>query len=112
MGALATLEGCTDAPDRYLSFWNLMAYDFAGSWDSVAGHQANLRGGAISVERAVDFYRSRGVAADKLVVGMPLYGRSFANTDGIGRPFQGVGQGCAVLSRRVLSLQIVGGRRL
>lgn len=86
--------------DRYLDFWNLMAYDFAGSWDSVAGHQANLfpsssRPAATpySVTGSVDGYISGGIAPDKIVVGMPLYGRSFENTDGPGMPFSGIGEG-------------------
>lgn len=86
--------------DRHLSFWNLMSYDFEGSWSTATGHQANLRGGPNSVERAVGFYRGRGVRADKLVIGIPLYGRSFANTSGIGQPFQGVGQGCVSVPDR------------
>lgn len=82
--------------DPYLTFWNLMTYDMAGSWDSVAGHQAPLYGPSASspsVHAAVDLYRRAGVAPHKLVMGMPLYGRAFENTDGPGQPFQGVGQG-------------------
>ena len=87
--------------DRYLDFWNLMAYDYAGSWDSVAGHQANLypcqeHGGRctpFSTAQAVDYYVSRGVAPGKIVMGMPLYGRAFENTDGPGCSFSGVGEG-------------------
>jgi len=79
--------------DRYLDFWNLMAYDYAGSWDSVAGHQANIRGGPISGAEAVKFYHGKGVPRHKLILGIPLYGRSFMNTEGPGKPFSGVGPG-------------------
>merc|ERR1711939_491183 len=82
--------------DRYLSFWNLMAYDYSGSWDPVAGHQANLFDvgkAQFSTDKALRFYSGQGVSRDKLVMGIPLYGRSFTNTDGPGCPYQGLGQG-------------------
>ncbi|WVR09441.1 hypothetical protein IAU60_006508 [Kwoniella sp. DSM 27419] len=82
--------------DESLDFWNVMAYDFAGSWDSVSGHQANLYADnphASSVDKAVRFYSHQGVHPSKLVIGMPVYGRAFTNTDGIGAPYQGVGEG-------------------
>ncbi|KAF9030135.1 glycoside hydrolase family 18 protein [Hymenopellis radicata] len=79
--------------DAFLDFWNLMAYDFSGSWDSIANHQANLFGPPISASQAVGFYVSAGVNPAKLILGIPLYGRSFTNTQGPGSPFNGIGQG-------------------
>ncbi len=65
----------------------------AGSWDSIANHQANLYGAPLSGSAAVNFYTSNGVPCDKIVLGIPLYGRSFLNTKGPGHPYYGLGQG-------------------
>ncbi|KAF9012319.1 glycoside hydrolase family 18 protein [Cyathus striatus] len=79
--------------DESLDFWNMMAYDFSGSWDSISNHQANLFGGPISASEAVYYYISKGVARSKIVLGIPLYGRSFLNTQGPGSSFSGIGPG-------------------
>ena len=77
-----------------------MAYDYSGSWDQIAGNDANLFASnsessstPFNGDQAVQHYKSSGVDPRKIILGMPLYGRAFTNTRGLGQSFYGVGGG-------------------
>ncbi|TFK63016.1 glycoside hydrolase family 18 protein [Pluteus cervinus] len=84
------------ALNQGLDYFNLMAYDFSGEWSEVTDNLANLYGGersGVSGDGAIQQYLEKGVPAHKITLGMPIYGRSFLNTDGIGSPYDGIGSG-------------------
>ncbi|XP_052893340.1 chitotriosidase-1 [Anopheles moucheti] len=67
-------------------FLNVMVYDMHGAWDSYCGINAPLyRGSAdatttqqqLNVNSSIQYWLSQGAPAEKLVLGIPLYGRSF-----------------------------------
>ncbi|PTD02547.1 Endochitinase 42 [Fusarium culmorum] len=81
-----------------VDYVNLMAYDYAGAWHPVTGHNANLYANSdlpqctpFDTDEAVKAYLDAGVPARKLVLGMPIYGRCFLGASGMGEPYSGVG---------------------
>lgn len=68
---------------EYLDFINVMGYDFYQGWMFQTGHHANLHpsdqekyGGNSGVE-AIDRHIDAGVPVNKLVLGLPFYGRQW-----------------------------------
>ncbi|WP_342437015.1 glycosyl hydrolase family 18 protein [Paenibacillus sp. FSL L8-0436] len=78
---------------------NIMTYDFNGSWNTTTGHNAPLYydpaaassgltdPANYNIDKAVTSYLASGVPANKLVLGMPFYGRGWG-----GAPSTGNGQ--------------------
>src|SRR6185369_14714536 len=66
---------------KYVDWINLMTYDFAGSWDPTTGMNAPNSKTAPGIESTVAKYLAAGVPADKLVLGMPTYGHTFAGVE-------------------------------
>jgi chitinase len=78
---------------------NVMTYDFTGDWTNYAGHHSPLfasskqpGGNPRSTEMTMKYLvEERGLPADRLAVGIPLYGRGFgvaepyASTKGAGK---------------------------
>ncbi|MEH1163775.1 glycoside hydrolase family 18 protein [Micromonospora sp. CPCC 205539] len=76
---------------RYLDFATVQGYDFHGGWEAVANQQSALRVPAgspdnpdFSVEVAINGWIDRGAPRDKLVLGIPYYGRGWTGITGGG----------------------------
>lgn len=80
---------------EYVDHFNLMGYDMSGQWNPTAWHHAPLFGtdkNQDSVDNAVSVFLSNNVPREKIIVGIPEYGRTFGNTNGLDSSFKGVGQ--------------------
>ncbi|AFZ23388.1 chitinase [Cylindrospermum stagnale PCC 7417] len=95
------LAECTN----HLDWVNIMAYDYHGAFDvpAITAVQAPLRQDSnpdtnFSVKNTVENYLNGGVPSEKIVLGLPTYGRTFHVTvpltqsdNGPGKPFNGGG---------------------
>ncbi|WP_391570965.1 glycosyl hydrolase family 18 protein [Cohnella sp.] len=84
---------------------NLMTYDYHGSWEKTSNHHAPLYSdpkrpstSGASANDTVNAFMKAGVPANKLVLGVPFYGRGWA---GCGSTGNGLEQTCTALSEGV-----------
>ncbi|ROW07860.1 hypothetical protein VMCG_03485 [Cytospora schulzeri] len=81
----------------YLDLLNLVAYDFYGPWSPRSGHHAQLypssKDDDTSVSSTVSYLLSQGFPAQKTLLGIPLFGRSFVAVPGPGHRSKGSAPG-------------------
>ncbi|MCD6462138.1 MAG: chitinase [Thermotogae bacterium] len=77
---------------KYLDFIVVMTYDFHGAWDPTTNFHCNLyydpadtSPGAedLNVEAVIRNYIKAGVSPEKLVLGIPFYGRSWKGVENV-----------------------------
>ncbi|XP_044265080.1 probable chitinase 2 [Tribolium madens] len=62
----------------YLDFIHMMCYDYHGAWDQKTGANAPLQSSdVLNVEFSINYMLKLGAPPKKLVMGVPLYGRTF-----------------------------------
>lgn len=89
---------------KNVDFINLMSYDLHGSWEGVTGINAPLYAGSadissyqkqLNIDAIVNYWVAQGAPRHKLILGIPLYGRSFtlsnSNNYGVGAATSGAG---------------------
>ncbi len=81
-----------DSVAMVLDLFNIMTYDFYGSWDAVSNHNAPLypSAGADST-RCVDaafrlFHTTLGIPASRINLGVPFYGQTFSDCTALNSP--------------------------
>ncbi|XP_059052233.1 mucin-2 [Achroia grisella] len=92
--------------NRYLDWMNLLSYDYHSAFEPAVNHHAPLfpleepneysTDNELNIDYTIKFYIENGADADKLVLGIPTYGRSYTlfNPDAveIGSPADGPGE--------------------
>ncbi|KAF6212661.1 hypothetical protein GE061_013187 [Apolygus lucorum] len=106
------IDGAYDVPSlsQHLDWIGLMAYDYHGSWDHRTGHIAPLYHHAgdvnphFNVDYSINYWLAKGLRNDKLVVGIPMYGKSFTlaspRNNGLNAPIKGPGRGGPITNSR------------
>ncbi|XP_076845303.1 acidic mammalian chitinase-like [Brachyhypopomus gauderio] len=86
-----------------LDYLHVMTYDFHGSWEQHTGANSPLYKGTadqgayiyFNMDYAMNYWKSNGAPAEKLLVGFPTYGHTFrlasASNTGVGAPANGPG---------------------
>jgi len=70
------LEGLKE----HVDFFNVMAYDFHGTWEDTTGHQAALTNdpNGYDIATGIDLYLDAGVEREQIVLGAPAYTRAWS----------------------------------
>ncbi|KAJ8962566.1 hypothetical protein NQ318_000959, partial [Aromia moschata] len=89
---------------KYLDIFNVMCYNYYGPWSAHTGQNAPLFASSVdssyeknylNVAASIDKWLNAGAPKEKLVVGIPFYGRSFTLEDpeehGLHAPITGAG---------------------
>lgn len=98
-GFRQVIDQAYDLPElnKHVDIINVMTYDYHGFWDQETNHHSPLiDSGDKNVEFILNYVNNGGIDADKIHMGIPLYGQSYrlqsANNNGMGAPTTGRGQ--------------------
>ncbi|XP_068171287.1 chitinase, acidic.1 [Antennarius striatus] len=83
-----------------LDFINVMTYDYHGHWEAITGHNSPLFRSAVdagthfhhNINSSITYWMSQGAPAEKLLLGLPTYGRTYrlsTGSSGLGAPANG-----------------------
>lgn len=102
---LASISYYIPEMSALVDFVNVMTYDIHGSWDTTTGINSPLFAGpaditdyekSLNVDAIVQYWLRSGCPKEKLIVGIPSYGRTFTLADpknyGVGAPVSGLGR--------------------
>uniref|UniRef100_UPI0037E968B3 chitinase, acidic.1 n=1 Tax=Semicossyphus pulcher TaxID=241346 RepID=UPI0037E968B3 len=101
-GFLPTIDAAYEVNEisAKLDFINVMTYDFHGHWEAVTGHNSPLYRSSVdsgshvhhNINSSIGHWMALGAPAEKLLLGVPTYGRTYRLTsgaNGLGAPAKG-----------------------